>query len=163
MKFFKQCKNAAISLIVIGCIIFFGALVGGTKYEEYGGDAYTGIQNAAADTANNIFKACGILVAALGVVLQNYCNIKAFEYEENQKKHKELLKALGVETLETTEPIETLPHIELDFIEYIEVDKCEICGKLDTEKKYRLKNDDGVRDIPICRTCYSKLNKELKK
>ena len=97
MKYLKQCKNAAISLIVIGCLMFFGTLINGTEHIEYGGDAYTGIQNASADTANNVLKACGILVASLGMVLFNYSNIKAFEYEESERKHQELLKALGVE------------------------------------------------------------------
>ena len=84
MKIYKQCKHAAITLIVLGCIIFiFGSF--GTEYIEYGGDAYTGIQNAAADTANNVSTACGILVASLGVVLLNYSNIKAFEYKESHQ------------------------------------------------------------------------------
>lgn len=142
MKIFKQCKNAAITLIVLGCIIFiFGSF--GTEYIEYGGDAYTGIQNAAADTANNVSKACGILVASLGVVLINYSNIKAFEYEENQKKHKELLKALGVETPET----ETRD-------EPTNLGKCMLCHERDAVKKCRVMTSDGVKTMSICQTCF---------
>ena len=74
-----------------------------TGHIEYGGDAYTGIQNAAADTANNVLKAGGIVVAALGQALLVYSQIKAFEYEVNQKNHQELLDALAKVTLETSE------------------------------------------------------------
>ena len=56
------------NMVFAGCIfvvgvlcIIFGAIDGNfygyskyVSYEFYGGDAYTGIQNAAADTANNI-------------------------------------------------------------------------------------------------------------
>ena len=95
MRVFENCKKAAISLIVIGGILFFHGMFFGTEQIEYGGDAYTGIQNAAADTANNIVKATGFAVMALGVVLQNYCEIQLFEYEDNKKRHEELVHLLG--------------------------------------------------------------------
>ncbi|MBR2476759.1 MAG: hypothetical protein IKB50_01340 [Clostridia bacterium] len=37
--------------------------------ESYGGDAYTGIQNAAAQTANNIYKNTEILATGLSMIL----------------------------------------------------------------------------------------------
>ena len=103
MKFFEKGKNAAISVIIVGLIIFAMGLVGlgwftfeETDYMKYGGDAYTGIQNAAADTANNVAKACTVLCSAIGfitssfgAVFLNYFKMKEFEYIELNKKGSE--------------------------------------------------------------------------
>ena len=76
MNFFEKGRKAAIAVIVIGSIIFLMGFVGlgwisfeETDYITYGGDAYTGIQNAAADTANNVAKACGILCSVMGFII----------------------------------------------------------------------------------------------
>ena len=53
---------ASAVIIILGLVIFFMGISDGfmdfygryTSYESYGGDAYTGIQNAAADTAVNV-------------------------------------------------------------------------------------------------------------
>ena len=105
MEVYEKSKKTAIALIVVGCMIFISGCFA-TEYIEYGGDAYTGIQNAAADTANNVLKIGGILVSVLGATLLSYSKIKAFEYIENQEKHFELLKALGKETPEEYDNVE---------------------------------------------------------
>ena len=102
MKVFQKCNQFAFALIALGCIIFISGLFA-TEHIEYGGDAYTGIQNAAADTAKNVLKVGGIIVSALGGMLFAFSEIKAFEFEENQKKHKELLNAFACKTLDTGE------------------------------------------------------------
>ncbi len=108
MEVYEKGRKSAITIMVIGGIIFFMGLVGlgwfsfeKTEYIKYGGDAYTGIQNASADTANNIAKACGILCAVLGflalssgAMLLNYFNIKKFESSEANRRHNEILLAL---------------------------------------------------------------------
>ena len=160
MKVFENCKKAAIALIVLGCIIFIWGLVA-TEHIEYGGDAYTGIQNAAADTSNNVLKACGILVGSLGIVLSNFCEIKVFEYEKNQKNHKELLKAVATgEMPEIQIDIQDETTNEITFTEYVEQCQCEVCFNNETEKKYRIKTDNSEKEIPICKTCLDKLRKK---
>ena len=56
-----------VIIIILGCVaIFVGSSVNttGTYVPDsiYGGDAYTGIQNAAASTANNIKSQTGVIV-----------------------------------------------------------------------------------------------------
>ena len=80
MKVFKSCKTFSVLLMVFG-IVLFSFNLSNTKYEEYGGDGYTGIQHASADTANNVKKAAGYLVFAIGIMLSCYSDIKKFEYE----------------------------------------------------------------------------------
>ena len=111
MKAFKKCKISAISLMVLGFAFFLFGLFR-TEHLEYGGDAYTGIQNAAADTANNIIKVGGLIISALGFGLLSYSEIKTFEYEENQKNHQELLKALSGEMLINSEQVEKSKGVE---------------------------------------------------
>ncbi len=180
MKIFKRCKNTAIALIVFGCIMFiFG--ISATQYIEYQGASYTGIQNAAADTANNILKVGGILVAVLGGLLLSYSEIKAFEYEENKKNHQELLETLGGKALETSVERETIEKSEESakqsktiyervpsMFKYTELDilgdagsgKCLFCHKEDNLRRCKVKNSMGVRDIRICQTCISHMTKE---
>lgn len=66
-------KSCAVMLIVVGvafaiwgCIIF-GMDAGYDERDiEYGGDAYTGIQNAAAQTANNVHNLAKIVKIGFG-------------------------------------------------------------------------------------------------
>ncbi|MBQ9862063.1 MAG: zinc-ribbon domain-containing protein [Clostridia bacterium] len=80
--------------IVLGLVL---TVVGFTTYdsslysdyiasESYGGDAYTGIQNAAADTGNNIFslewtvrEISGVVLIGFGLVTVLYFVLKVFE------------------------------------------------------------------------------------
>ncbi len=69
-------KTAAIILIIAGAlslifgIICFAKSVGYTeKNEQYGGDAYTGIQNAGAQTANNVYNGNSIMRFGFGCIL----------------------------------------------------------------------------------------------
>ena len=112
MEAYEKGRNAAIATIVIGLIIFVFGMFGlgwftfeETKSIEYGGDAYTGIQNAAADTANNVAKACGVLCSVLGFLtsligglLLHYFDIKKIEIKEADRRHKEMLFALNGNT-----------------------------------------------------------------
>lgn len=68
-------SNAGVILIVLGCIFLFLSIVSiddhfisTVSHETYGGDAYTGIQNAAADTANNISKFADKFVELVSLV-----------------------------------------------------------------------------------------------
>ena len=83
MRVFKSCKLLSILLMVFGLFLFFFNL-SDTEYEEYGGDAYTGIQHAAADTANNVIDVVGAVIFATGIALSCYSDIKKFEYEEKK-------------------------------------------------------------------------------
>ena len=47
------------------------------RYETYGGDAYTGIQNAAADTANNIKALIGLIGSSTSTLI-NYMGYLIF-------------------------------------------------------------------------------------
>ena len=144
MKVFKSCKVLAISLMVFG-IVLFTFNFSNTKYEEYGGDAYTGIQNASADTANNVIEVGGYLVFAIGIMLSCYCDIKKFEYEENQKKHKELIDLLTFKKNEICEnDIEDTVHNVDEDDEF----ECLKCGK----KFSAAKN----QDIVTCPWCNAK-------
>jgi hypothetical protein len=89
-KAFKVVKIIVASLLIaMGIILFYIGFdeiyysSNYTSYETYGGDAYTGIQNAAADTARNVdnlgdlieesteifFMFTGIIVVLVGVLL----------------------------------------------------------------------------------------------
>ena len=107
MEIYQKGRSYAISIITFGLIIFGVGVLGlgftfdETEYIKYGGDAYTGIQNAAADAANNIAKACGVLCSVIGFlsalggqVLLNYFNIKKFEMEETNRRYNEILLVL---------------------------------------------------------------------
>lgn len=111
MEVYDEGKQIAIGIIVCGIIIAIGSILGlfgagwfafeETEYIEYGGDAYTGIQNAAADTANRIAEACGKICFALGMVITSigsallkYFKAKAFEISESRRRHDELLTAI---------------------------------------------------------------------
>ena len=66
-----------------------------TEHNYYGGDAYTGIQNAAADAANNASDLSGCICAGFsavlliaGLILICFCLFKIFEvlsYSSNKK------------------------------------------------------------------------------
>lgn len=103
MVIYKKCKGLAIALIVFGCIMFIFGSITAIKYEEYNGDAYTGIQNAIVDASNNVLKVGGIIIFALGNALHIYSEIKEFEHHTNQKNHQELMNALTRVSFETTE------------------------------------------------------------
>ncbi|MBQ6999096.1 MAG: hypothetical protein IJN62_04835 [Clostridia bacterium] len=99
---------------------------------QYGGDAYTGIQNAAAQTANNIQVVCDVLRIGLGAVLfvggmVLICifGLKFANIREQQKisadgdveiKINDLLEAPAEETVITEEFFETeeIPVPEVD-------------------------------------------------
>lgn len=58
----------------------------------YGGDAYTGIQNAAAQTANNLTNVAeiakdgiGYLLIAIGLISVFYFSIKLFERKQERE------------------------------------------------------------------------------
>lgn len=89
---------------------------------QYGGDAYTGIQNAAAQTANNIQALCDILKIAFGavllvggIVLICVFGLKMVKISEENKnaaenieiKINDLLEAPAEETVITEEFFET--------------------------------------------------------
>ena len=108
MEYYQKGRSASITLMIIGIVIFAMGVIGigwlgfeETKYIEYGGDAYTGIQNAAADSANNIVKACGIvcavmgfLAANIGKILLHYFDVKEVQALEEKTRHNEILSAL---------------------------------------------------------------------
>ena len=50
-------------------------------------------------------------------------------------------------------------YIELDFIEDAGSGRCQICFKQDNLARYKIKNNVGVRIIPICQTCVSHMTK----
>ena len=100
---------AAGLIILFGAIIAFNGIAGNsgfyytgqwTRSETYGGDAYTGIQNATADVSYNVAAFgvsleyffenlsvwCGFIVVALGVYLLA-CTF--YTYERAPKKAKE--------------------------------------------------------------------------
>ena len=73
----------SIVVLIAGIIFFFYSSfgdIGSTEYNlEYGGDAYTGIQNAAAQTASNVHyliicisKGIGILTSSIGLISLSY-------------------------------------------------------------------------------------------
>ena len=69
-------KKIGIVLIVVGvvalilaCSLFTAEVGLGEGYEQYGGDAYTGIQNAAARTSKNVVITNEILCLGFGSVL----------------------------------------------------------------------------------------------
>ena len=70
-------------MLFAGIVFFFYSSfgdIGSTEYNtEYGGDAYTGIQNAAAQTASNVYyliicisKGIGILTSSIGLISLSY-------------------------------------------------------------------------------------------
>lgn len=65
-----------IAIFVLGIIFYFvnqGNYSGGNvKYEIYGGDAYTGIQNAAAQTAANILHLTDIVIKGIGCIVSSF-------------------------------------------------------------------------------------------
>lgn len=57
-------------LSIILSVVCFGKMVGGMEYNQtYGGDAYTGIQHAAAQTARNVMWGNEILAFGFGSIL----------------------------------------------------------------------------------------------
>lgn len=62
----------AIVMLILAINTFNSRVGGSEEYESYGGDAYTGIQNAAAQTANNVQKTNEILAFGLGAVLLGF-------------------------------------------------------------------------------------------
>ena len=145
MKVFKSCKIFSVLLMVFG-IVLFSFNLSNTKYEEYGGDGYTGIQHASADTANNVIKAAGYLVFAIGIMLSCYSDIKKFEYEENQKKHKELIDLLTHQKLETSENDIEDNAFSVDSDD--DVFECLKCGKKFSVSK--------TQDVVVCPWCGAK-------
>ena len=108
MEKYEKGKDFAVALILIGVFII---VIGGlgfrsvvfqkTEYFFYGSADYTTIQNAAADTANNVAKACGAVCVLLGLLtslsgkgLLNYYDTKIYEMEETNKRHNELMRVL---------------------------------------------------------------------
>ena len=109
---------ASSLIICVGAVLILNGLTGDgfyysgayTKYEAYGGDAYTGIQNAAADTAVNvarfanafgalvddIFLWSGVFVALFGLYL-----LAAALPDLKKEPVKESPKALPVESEHT--------------------------------------------------------------
>lgn len=58
-----------IAAIVLAIVCFSMDIGDRESYITYGGDAYTGIQNAAAQTANNLLRLCSIAKMGFGSVL----------------------------------------------------------------------------------------------
>lgn len=65
----KQLKIVGIISIIFGVITFFLGTGSFENKKSYGGDAYTGIQQAAAQAANNIQSAGGSIKFALAALL----------------------------------------------------------------------------------------------
>ena len=70
----KKTKNTILMIIGIFCIImsivcFANATGGYSRNQQYGGDAYTGIQNAAAQTANNVTVLIHVAKIGFGSIL----------------------------------------------------------------------------------------------
>lgn len=101
-----------LALAVFGCVCVFDNYIsyGWGEYEDeeiYGGDAYTGIQNAAATTANNvsslidlnsdgfreIFKLIGVLVFATGIGFALVSTYKLADDVGKKRKNKKALYA----------------------------------------------------------------------
>lgn len=65
-----------IAIFVLGIIFYFvnqGAYSGGNvSYEIYGGDAYTGIQHAAAQTADNILHLSKIVIKGISCIVSSF-------------------------------------------------------------------------------------------
>ncbi len=74
-------------LTIVGITTYNSSLYGDyIRSESYGGDAYTGIQNAAAETANNVMalewsvrEIGGVMLIAFGLVVVLYFALKVFE------------------------------------------------------------------------------------
>ena len=73
----------SILVLIAGIVFFFYSSfgdIGSTDYNvTYGGDAYTGIQNAASQTVNNVYyliicisKGIGILTSSIGLISLSY-------------------------------------------------------------------------------------------
>lgn len=70
----KKCKNVSLAIvgvisIVLGIVCFSLGIGSKENNNAYGGDAYTGIQNAAAQTANNIMNVATICKVGFGSIL----------------------------------------------------------------------------------------------
>lgn len=59
----------AIVTGILSVIMFDSSAIGYTAHEVYGGDAYTGIQNAAADTANSVRRLNDDICVGFGSIL----------------------------------------------------------------------------------------------
>ena len=59
----------AIVTGILSVIMFDSSAIGYTAHEAYGGDAYTGIQNAAADTANSVRRLNDDICVGFGSIL----------------------------------------------------------------------------------------------
>ena len=70
-KAYASIGGMVVGLIsVIGSIVLFTSNIGSYIYRNtYGGDAYTGIQNAAADTGNNLLNLASICTKGFGFIL----------------------------------------------------------------------------------------------
>lgn len=83
-------------LTVVGFTTYDSSLYGDyIASESYGGDAYTGIQNAAADTANNILslewtvrEISGVVLIGFGLVTVLYFVLKVFECKKEKPQNK---------------------------------------------------------------------------
>lgn len=69
-------KTRSIVFTVVGAVSFFLSIVcftqevsSGASHSYYGGDAYTGIQNAAADTSKNVVELSKIAKTGFGSIL----------------------------------------------------------------------------------------------
>ena len=71
MKVIKGIVNSVLGLVsaVLGIVCYTRFTGSWESFKEYGGDAYTGIQNAAAQSANNITYLGDILKFGLGSIL----------------------------------------------------------------------------------------------
>lgn len=91
-KKLKACKTG-ILLGIVQVISAAGVLVTSVmknpvSHKTYGGDAYTGIQNAAASIANNVISLgfyVGLILLFGGLALCAYFNLKSLEYQSEAK------------------------------------------------------------------------------
>ena len=75
---------AAVIAIVFAIVVFTAEAGSSPSYQTYGGDAYTGIQNAAASTASNVKRLTEAVSTGLGAILlvlgvaMIACGVKCF-------------------------------------------------------------------------------------
>lgn len=81
-------------LSIIFGLVVFGSSIGSMEIDHsYGGDAYTGMQNASAQAANNIYELSGMiktglagLLIVVGIALVCYFGAKYFGGNNNESK-----------------------------------------------------------------------------
>lgn len=131
---------SGIASIVLGIVCFFLDVGRNVDYESYGGDAYTGIQQAAAKTANNILHLSVIVKCGFGflLIVAGLVLIAVAVSQKNNEKTQVLVPMTKGTIVNNTEsPNTTIEQVEKEDVPAVEIDY------VGTIKKYQKMVENG--------------------